>query len=229
MAVTETPETVIPDDGPSETSSWETEALEAEQTRKPDTTPDDPKVCPECGEPITRAPGARGRLPKYHPGCRPSKTGVSGGSSGTRGSTRKPSTKAENEAEALAEKFRQVLNKAAILAGTVDPFDGYAIVVQSKPMSGHFKSVLLEYPQLRKRLSETSSSGGVMGMVLCALMIAGPILAHHGIIPEKVGGKPVGETLIKLPELLQAFGAKVDEAESELAESFREGKAPESE
>lgn len=203
-------ETQLPlDESPSENYS----DSEASSDRTPESS--DAKLCKGCGDPITRGPGVRGRLPDYHPGCRPAGKPKSSGGTG-KGSR----TKAEQEADFLAEKFRQQLNKTAIVVGVLDPFDGYAIVVQSKPMSENARNVLLHYDRLRKALMNGESSGGVAGLVLSSLFIALPILAHHGIIPAEIAGRPIGQFLEGLPKMLKKFQQKSEEAEKELADQL---------
>lgn len=186
--------------------------------------PPDVKLCEGCGEPIHRAPGQRGKLPKFHPSCRPTS---SSRSSGNTKRTSSGKTKAEVEAELIADRFRQTLNKTAIMVGIVDTFDGYAIAVQSKPLSESVELVLASYDSLRKPLLDAKGTSGVFSLVLTSTLIVLPILAHHGIIPAKIGGKPLGEFLEKLPQFMKTLYDQAEQAEKQIAEKLEEKMAEE--
>ena len=199
----------LPESELSETSSWVT------GSESTDTVPDG-KICEVCNKPIIRQPGQRGRLPRYHPECKATPTRSPKSKSG------EGRSKAEREADYLAEKFRESLNKTAVMVGIFDTFDGFAIVSQSKPLSENFRTMMVSFDRLRKPLVEGSGGAGVGGFVFAALAVALPIMAHHGLIPATIGGKPLGEFLEKLPKFLHRLQTEAEKAEAELAARFLE-------
>lgn len=211
---------------PQESGHWETSSSETSQN-PPETPPSNDstpsgKLCGVCGRPIIRQPGQLGRLPRYHPECKGNAPAGSTGSGKKRG---EGLSKAEQEADFLAEKFRASMNKAAVVVGVFDPYDGFAIVVQSRPMSESVRSVLASYDRLRKPLMEGQGGTGIAGLAFCSLAIVLPILAHHGVIPETIGGKPIGKFLESLPAFLKKLNDAAEEAEKQLAVKLEEEQA----
>src|ERR1700748_3748836 len=84
----ETPKGTVSE--PSETFSWETldQTPASESSGESSSEPSDVKLCEGCGEPIHRAPGQLGRLPKYHPNCKPQSTSKGRSSRNTSGKTK---------------------------------------------------------------------------------------------------------------------------------------------
>lgn len=182
-----------------------------------DTPPRDVPVCEECGEPITSWKG-KGRRPRFHPEHRPTKS-----SAGPRGERVPQSgkTKAEREADALATSFLTSCKRLALIVGTVEPYDGFALMAGAPELSRQYGAILATHDTLRKKMQQTSGSGSILGFVLAAALIAAPILAHHGVIPREVNGKPVGQLIEGIPRMY----AKLEDAVNQHSQNLTEAMA----
>lgn len=180
-----------------------------------DTPPRDVPVCETCGEPITTYKG-KGRRPRYHPNCRPKS------SAGPRGERPLQSgkTKAEREADALATSFLTSCKRLALIVGTVEPYDGFALMAGAPELSRQWGAILATHDTLRKRMQQTSGSGSILGFVLAAALIAAPILAHHGIIPKEVNGKPVGQLIEGIPRMYARLEDAVNQHSQNLTDAM---------
>jgi len=177
-----------------------------------------PPVCEECGEEI--AYSGRGRRPKYHPEHRPNqRTSHSAGTKRVAGS---PKNKAERESAQIAESMLKALNKTALLVGTLDAFDGFAIAAGSPSLCSQTEGVLVRHDKFREDLLNAKAGGSIIGLVVAALTIALPILAHHGLIPAEVNGKPIGKLLEAVPQALVRLDKATKTAAETLAENLAE-------
>lgn len=166
------------------------------ETPADDTPPRDLIICDVCGE-IVPWQGGRGRKPKRHKECRP---GAKGGTTGT--TRRGAKTKAERESADLAQSFLRKVNQAAILVGVADPFDGYVIAIGGGQLAKDIEGTLPRYDKIRAGLLDADGTSSVLSIPLhLVVLIVLPILAHHGIIPKTVKGKPVGDLLENIPNM----------------------------
>lgn len=162
-------------------------------------------VCKGCGEPIERKVGARGRLPSYHPHCRPTK-GVSTGR-GTKAVT------IQNEAEAAVEIIRNQLMKGAFLLSMVDPYDGFVVAASIPDLCSQLYSIFVRYEKVRQEALAMAAGGSWLGLVFTLAMIMLPIMAHHNLIP----GKFVREFLVHFPRVMFRVKERMEEGPQELA------------
>lgn len=230
--VTEAAPTISLQSGPDETS-WEeavanARAVSADETGEPTVTGTPPEstdtparevpLCQECGEPI--AYSGRGRKPKWHPEHRPGSKGNTGQSRERVGRAGSKS-KAEREAEQIAESFLAKANQLAILAGIADPFDGLAIAIGGKAIAKDISGALPNYPRVREALLSADQTTSIASIPLhFLLLILVPILAHHGIIPSEINGKPIGKLLEQLPAAFSTLEKKTAAAADKLAEDL---------
>lgn len=200
-------------------------AGEPKAPEETDTPPSEGPVCKACGLPIEDPDGRnwsgkRGRRPSFHPACRPSSASKGGGR--TTAPAKGPRNRAEREADEIAAKVRRQMATFALFVAMVEPFDGHAIYAGSRQFSNSVGVVAQGNERFRALMLSGRQSAGWLGLITSAALIAAPIAAHHGLIPEsiKVGkGKPmpVGEMLEMLPDLLLNLQKKMDNAESEIA------------
>jgi hypothetical protein len=149
---------------------------------KPDVLSDGPIIpgtCAACGDPIVREPGSRGRLPKYHPDCRPARNSPRTG-------TRRSATRAEAETDEVLVLLHGWFTKAALMLSMADPYDGFVVMVQLPAIEANLRGVLLRYDGFRRDLLAMRSGGSIVGLVLSLLMVALPIAAHHKLIRAKI-------------------------------------------
>jgi hypothetical protein len=165
-------------------------------------------VCAECGEVIIRAPGARGRAPKYHPHCRPSRKVSTG-----RGSK---AVEVDNEVDFLVESIRKKLMTGAMLLSMVSPFDGFCVAIQIPDLCTHITGILQSSATLRKSLMKGSAVNSWISLGLTVVTIALPIMANHKMIP----GKFVRDLLLKLPVILHRLHQKLEEGPEKMAENM---------
>ena len=197
----------------SETSSWDSLPEPTVPDLPPaEDSPDKPDrpgpgICITCNEAIIREPGARGRMPKYHPDCRPLTTATSNASATRR------SNKAEAEASVIVEKFRKAAIKGAVMLAAVDKFDAFCIMVMLPSFCENLHGVLVSHDSWRKTLLQTSAKGSVLGLGIALITGLAPIAAHHKLIPSK----QVSEMLISLPSTMHKIQQQLKDGESKLA------------
>jgi len=165
-------------------------------------------VCPGCGGEIVREPGTRGRLPKYHPECKP-----------TRGSTAKSGTrvvrvskaeeKAALETAAAIEVVRRNLFKAAMMVAMVDPFDGMCILISAPDVVDNLEPVFMRFPKFRGLFLTASTGGSIGGLIMALAAMLLPILAHHGLVPSK----KLAQILLNLPMFIYRIQKRLERLE----------------
>lgn len=174
------------------------------QELKPDTTPDAPPgTCQTCGEPIIREPGARGRLPKYHPDCRPLKSAGTNSVASPRG---RRNGKAEAEAEAVVAAIQKQIVRGCVMLSVVDRFDAFAVMASLPEISNNLKGVLARNDKWRREFMALESGGSVIALVLSIVMMLLPIAAHHGLLGRGMAAKFLVEmpfTLVKIQQRLK--------------------------
>lgn len=188
---------------------------------KPDATGDATKVpsgtCAACGEPIVREPGARGRMPKYHPDCKPTRVAsqVSGGvtRTGSRGAA-----KAEAEASECIASFQSLVTKSAVMLSVVDRYDAFCLMVALPQISENLRGVLIRYDKLRKEMLAMQTGGSIFGLGLAILMMALPICAHHGLL----GRGQAAKLLLEMPFTLLRIQERLKEGSQALTKMMEE-------
>lgn len=181
---------------------------------KPDVGEETPAgICSGCNEVIVRAPGARGRIPKMHPECRPLK--VAGGSSS--GTARGQATKVRESDEAVAA-FKSLVTKGAIMLSIVDRFDAFCIMSSLPQIADNLHGVCMRYDGFRKEMLAIKGGGSIFGLIISTLMLALPIAAHHGLIPSK----RAAELLVNAPVTLFQINQKLADGTASLAALMKE-------
>jgi hypothetical protein len=220
MTMTENPPLSLP----SHNVSWEdlppSEAFSDDKLEPAKLTPDTPGKtevptghCEACGELIVRAPGARGRAPKFHPDCRPLKTASS--SSGT-GSRR--NNKAESEADLCIVEFKKLVVKGAMMLAIVDRYDAFCVMAMLPGVCDNLRAVLIRYDGMRREMLALQTGGSIVGLVITVLMGVLPMAAHHKLIPSK----HVSEMLVNLPFTLVKLSQQLKDGEAKLTAMMQE-------
>lgn len=168
-------------------------------------------ICATCREPIVREPGARGRMPKFHPDCRPLRTAITGAAAGRNG-------KAEREADEAIAAFKSAVVKACIMLSMVDKYDAFCVMVALPQICDNLRGVLVRYDSFRKEMLALKGGGSVFALALSVLMCALPIAAHHGLIP----GKAVAQILVNAPFTLYKIQEKLTQGEAALTKLMEE-------
>lgn len=166
------------------------------------------KTCPTCQGAITRAPGQKGRLPKYHPECKPSASRRLLGVETPR--SRAGDAKKIREADEVIAMIKPQLFKAALMLAAVDRFDAFVVMNNIQPLCSSVHGVLVRYDNLRKDALNLKSGGSIFGLFVTALTTALPILAHHGLIP----GQKLQEMLIQFPVMMFKLMQRMQEGEA---------------
>lgn len=181
---------------------------------KPDRTEAvEPGTCAVCREPIVREPGSRGRMPKYHPDCRPLK---SAGSSAA--ATSRRNSKAEAEADEAIAAFKGLVVKAAMMLAVADKYDAFCIMVSLPQICDNLRGVLIRYDSFRKEFLGIKGGGSIIGLGVSVLMLALPIASHHGLIPSA----SVAKLLVNMPFTLHKIQQKLAEGEAALTKLMEE-------
>jgi hypothetical protein len=205
----ERPET----DSASEASYWENDGFPEpqEQVLPPDNTelinPPE-KTCPVCGEEIVREPGRKGRLPKYHPDCKPSAKGSTGGARPVR-VTAKDRAVAE-EVEATLAQVESKFRDAIMMLAVVEPYDAFVLYVNMPKVLDNLRPILSRYPMLRQQAGTASTAAAIFGLVTTVLTILLPIAAHHGLIPSKKIAKILAAVPVFMKRLNDVMDSGVD-------------------
>ena len=184
-------------------------------------------TCAGCGEPIVREPGARGRMPKYHPDCRPLKSASTSAATTTR-----RNGKAEAEADQCIVAFQQLITKTAVMLSVIDRYDAFCVMVALPQICDNLRGVLVRYDSLRKEWLAMKTGGSIIGLVLTVIMLVLPIAAHHGLLGRSNMAKVMVEmpfTLLKIQQQLkegsEALTAMMAEQLKRAAEENRQARA----
>lgn len=197
--VLETKET----DSASQDSFWDNETFsDPELIPGEDLPPDETvlinppeKVCPGCGEEVVRVPGTKGRLPKYHPDCKPVKdSSISAGGPRPVRVAAKQKLIAEQVEDSLAQ-IEMKVNRAIVLLAIADPYDALVLRVNLPELLANLRPVLMQYAWARNAAMNTASGVSLVGLIITFLTIALPIMAHHKLIPSR----KVAQILINVP------------------------------
>lgn len=180
------------------------EPVEADNDTPNDTPPRKVRTCDVCGVELDYS--GRGKPPTK---CAEHKRQPS---TGTR--TGRRNSKAANEAAEIAARLDKTLSKAAIMVAPFDIYDASAIVAMKPPVIEQFEGVLETHDAWRAYLKDARAAGSVVGLVLAVALGVSPILAHHNMIPNKVGRFPIGDALLQLPTLMQKLNAAAEQGES---------------
>ena len=182
----------------------------------PDTTPDTalptpektpPGTCEACGEIIVREPGARGRMPKYHPACRPLKSAT------TRAPSAARSGRAEAEAAQLTKQFQGGMLKLIAVVAMADRYDGFVMLVGLPGLCSAFNGMMLKYDSWRRKLIDMQGEGSVIAFMFSLASIVFPIAAHHGFIPSK----QITQMLTNLPMAMRQMQIRMEEGAAGMA------------
>ncbi len=167
-------------------------------------------TCPECGEEVTRVPGSRGRLPKYHPECRPSGR-KSSSVTGTGRVVRvgKAEQIAAEQTEMVLERVRRALTKGVILLSLVEPYDAFVIRVNTPEIIDNLRPLLMRFEKLRAFAIGADTGGSAFGLILALLTTALPIAAHHGLIPSK----KVAQIMLQIPAMMMRLQERLAEGD----------------
>lgn len=214
MTTTKIPDPTLGTTSPAE--SWgdlpesEPVILPTAPEQTPDKVPGTGPTCQACGEEIVRRPGSRGRMPKFHPDCRPK---------GATASIRNERVgKAQSEADEIIVTVRGALMKFAIMVAIVDRYDAFVIMVNSKSLADNLRATLIRYPNIRKQLLDAKGTGSLFGLAATFLMTVLPIAAHHGLLPFKT----LAPILINAPKSLYAIQQKLEQGEASLIEVMQD-------
>lgn len=206
------------------TTSWEAEPLPEPIQDVPDKTEilhPAAKVCPVCENEITREPGTRGRLPKYHPECKPEPTRRTSTAGSTRTSTRSVrATKAEEVALAQTEyvigRLAGAFRKAVMLMALVDPYDAMVISIGAPEVLENLHPVLMRYGKLREAASGVTTGGSILGLAIAIITMVLPMAAHHKFIPHR----RVAQFILNVPVIMFQMQKSMAENEGDPTEEL---------
>jgi len=196
-------------DSHSVDSSWENDGFPEPETEPlpPDNTdlinPPE-KTCRGCGEEIVREPGRKGRLPTYHPECKPAKGSAAGGPRPVR-VTAKDRAVAE-EVEATLAQVESKFKDAIMMLAVVEPYDAFVLYVNMPKVLDNLRPILYRYPALRQGAGTASTAAAIFGLVTTVLTILLPIAAHHNLIPSK----KIGKVLQAIPMFMKRMNDVMD-------------------
>lgn len=183
-------------------SSWENDGFPAVEpvVLPPDSTdlinPPE-KTCKGCGEEIVREPGKKGRLPAYHPACKPDRGSTVSG-------TRPVRVVAKDRA--VAEQVEQTLtlidaklSKAIMLLALVEPYDAFVLHVNKAELLENMRPVLTRFSWMREGADTVSTAAAIFSLGITVVTTVLPIAAHHKLIPSKA----VAKLLVGIPFILK--------------------------
>ncbi len=200
----------------SSVSEWDFSALgeaqpsDAPEPESTDATPES-HTCPTCQLPVTRVPGQRGKLGKYHPDCKPTaRQRITGSATASRAGN----PKAAREADEVIAMLKPKMMQAAMMLAAIDRFDAFVFLNGITPLCSSLHGVLVRYDSFRKDALAMKAGGSVFGLIFTAVMMALPILAHHGLIP----GAKLQEMLIQFPVMMFKLSQRMKEGEQALTD-----------
>ncbi len=172
-------------------------------------------VCGTCEQEIVRGEDGvslRGKMPRFHPDCKPK----SAGRSSVTGTTRVVKVSKADEAiavqvEIAIEQARRAIAKAVGLLSLVDPYDAFVLHINAPEILDNLRFVMMRFEWLRSAATGVQTGGSLFGLVLAVLTTALPIMAHHNLIPAK----RVAQILINLPFLIQRLQKAVADGDDE--------------
>jgi hypothetical protein len=159
-----------------------------------DTPPRKVRTCEVCGTELQYA--GRGKPPKYCPEHRKQ------GNTGTGRRTPSGNTKADREAKELGTRLDGQIVKVAMMVAPFDVYDGMTLAVMRKPVVEQYEGVMRTHDEWRALMLKTQANGSVIGLAVAVAMMLAPVMAHHHMIPEKLGKIPVGQALQSLPSIM---------------------------
>jgi len=158
---------------PVDESNPEAEWIDPEASEE---IPDGPS-CGTCGKVIIREPGKRGRMPKYHPECRPSAKKT------TRRKTTKKQVGVPDYEEGLNAVF-QMVSWGLTMAGDRNEMvlaDGLAVAEHGPNIAGALNQLAQEKPEVAAVLDKVLAAGPY-GLVVAAVSpLIMQISANHGV------------------------------------------------
>jgi hypothetical protein len=168
-------------------------------------------TCPTCGEEVVREPGKRGRVPKYHPECRPSARRTSVTGTGRMVRANKKEQEAAEQVELMIEQCRRGIAKMVFILSIADPYCAFVIHVNTPEILDNLRPVLMKFEWLRRQANNASTGAAVLGLILSIFTTILPIAAHHGLVP----GKKVALILMNMPIFLHRLQVRVAEQDPE--------------
>jgi hypothetical protein len=130
-------------------------------------------ICEECAVTFTHA--GRGRKPKRCPEHRARRA-----SAGSRPRAQRPSV------TLLGDAVTMNLRTLGSILSLVNQYDGQ-VIMAGAPVFGNACANVAEHDARFRRMLEGSATGIVYGeLIAAALIMILPILANHGMIPERV-------------------------------------------
>lgn len=189
------------------------EATEAEpvgDTPSTDQTPDT-KFCPTCNEPIYREPGSRGRMPKYHPACRPSAMGRVRDAVGSASKRQVVGdAKKGREADEVIAFVKPKFVQGATALMLFDQYDGFVIMTAIPAICENLHGILVSHDAFRKQMLQAKGGGSILGLVIAMAIPVAAICAHHGLIPSA----RVADIVRNLPIMLHKISLRMKQGES---------------
>ncbi len=164
-------------------------------------------ACAACGREIVREPGQRGRLPKFHPECKPTKTQRASSSPRVR-VTKEDERKAIEVEEALA-KLESGLGQLIMMLSVFEPYDAFVLYVNGPSIIENARVVLMQWDWGRKAATNAKVGGSVIGLLMTLLLTGLPIAAHHKWLPK---GK-VSSLMISAPLIMERMNERMVKAE----------------
>lgn len=184
------------------------EATEAEPESS-DRTPDT-KICPTCDKSIYRVPGSRGRMPRFHPECRPSAMGRLKDAVG--GTTRRSPTadaKKGREADEVIAFVKPKFVQGATALMLFDHYDGFVMMTAIPGICDNLHGILVAHDGFRKQMLQAKGGGSILGLVVALAIPVAAICAHHGLIPST----RVAEIVRNLPIMLHKISLRMKQGE----------------
>lgn len=184
------------------------------EEQKPDTIPPTSVPyghCKVCGEEIeNRRPRQR-----YHEDCKPSRKITTGT---TRITSGRGLAKKEAEAAEAVAALRSKIVQTLVLMSAFDRYDTFVVMVSLPNAMEALKGLLVRYDKLRAEMLAAKTGGSIFAFALSILCMALPILAHHGMIPQK----QVTRLLFNLPFTLHQLNQRLADGEATLTNIMEE-------
>lgn len=197
----------------AETPDWDFSSLpDATVVDEPESTDKTPesKLCPTCSEPIYREPGSRGRMPKYHPDCRPSTSTRVKNVFGTDPRPRSADRKKQAEADEVIAFVKAKLATSCTALLLVDQYTGMVWMMAVPGICDNLHGILVANDSFRRQMLAAKGGGSWIGLAISLLIPIAATCARFGLLPN---GR-IQEIAKNLPIMLHKISQRMKQGDA---------------
>jgi uncharacterized protein YacL len=104
--------------------------------------------------------------------------------------------------------------RGAMGAMLIDQYDGFVIMTAIPGICENIRGILIRKEKWRKEVLALQTGGSIIGLVIAIIMVALPILAHHGLVPQS----KLRQMLHDMPVVLFKISQRMKQGEQAMNE-----------